>query len=295
LISGTDKTKAFSNKSEIFALVDWLHCKACCMVKRKLVAFILFLVPFSVIGQSIEVGLTGGGSYYIGDLNPSKHFLGTDFAFGAVARYNQNTRWAFKFNVLYAKVKGSDQTSGFQPDRGLSFESTVLEAGAHAEFNFLSYFTGSKRNSISPFIFAGLSLIYFNPTSGGTALRSLGTEGQNVGFDGRKAYSTISAAIPFGIGVKFSLSKRLCLTAEWGMRKTFTDYLDDVSKTYYLDGASINPDDPGQLLSDPTRTHQPYMQRGNSRTKDWFDYSGLTLTYKFNLRKATTCKDYQTK
>ena len=38
--------------------------------------------------------------------------------------------------------------------------------------------------------------------------------------------------IPFGGGLKFSLSEDIFLRLEAGIRKTFTDYLDDVSTTY---------------------------------------------------------------
>jgi hypothetical protein len=39
-------------------------------------------------------------------------------------------------------------------------------------------------------------------------------------------------AIPFGIGAKMNVSKKVGIGLEWGPRKTFTDYLDDVSGTY---------------------------------------------------------------
>jgi hypothetical protein len=38
-------------------------------------------------------------------------------------------------------------------------------------------------------------------------------------------------AIPFGGGIKFRISDRVVLAYEIGMRKLFTDYLDDVSNT----------------------------------------------------------------
>ena len=44
--------------------------------------------------------------------------------------------------------------------------------------------------------------------------------------------SSIGISIPFGMGVKFALSKHLAATVEWRMQKTFTDYLDDVATVY---------------------------------------------------------------
>jgi len=126
-------------------------------------------------------------------------------------------------------------------------------------------------------------------------LRDLGTEGQNEGFDGRSPYKTSQLAIPFGFGFKYSLSKRLAFALEWGLRKTFTDYIDDVSTTYYLEGESINQNDPAQILSDPTMSHQPYEARGNASTKDWYAFVGLTVTYKFRLGGDKRCSNFGTR
>jgi hypothetical protein len=249
------------------------------------------LISFSVCSQTMEVGLYGGGSYYLGDLNPGMHFKNTQLAFGILARYNLDTRWSVKLNGYRGKVKGSSASTNYLPGQGLNFESTVTDISAEAEFNFLNYFTGSKRDFISPYIYAGISVFFFDPVANGLSLRSLGTEGQNIGYEGRKPYSTVGFAIPFGLGVKLSVAKNLGLTLFWEMHKTFTDYLDDVSQTYYLNSNNINPNDPAELLSDPSLTHQPQMQRGNPETKDWYSFSGLTLTYKFNIHSKRKCRD----
>jgi hypothetical protein len=75
------------------------------------------------------------------------------------------------------------------------------------------------------------------------------------------------------------------------MHKTFTDYIDDVSTTYYLVGSAIKPDDQAGMLSDPTRNHFAGMQRGNSKSNDWYSFSGLTVTYKFDLKGRRKCKE----
>jgi hypothetical protein len=101
--------------------------------------------------------------------------------------------------------------------------------------------------------------------------------------------------MPFGLGVKLSLGKRFCLAAFWEMHKTFSDYIDDVSTTYYLQGPLINPEDKAAVLSDPSLNHQPGMQRGNSRNNDWYSFSGISLTYKFSIRAGKRCKDLRHK
>ncbi|MEI6884961.1 MAG: DUF6089 family protein [Bacteroidota bacterium] len=243
--------------------------------------------------QSLEVGVFGGGCYYLGDLNPGKHFQNYNIAYGVLARYAIDDRWAVKISASQGKVKGNSAQSKYLPERDLSFQSQVTDISAVVEFNFLDFYIGSHKNWISPYIYAGFSFFLFNPEQGGVSLQSLGTEGQNVGYEGRQPYKKYSFGIPFGLGVKISLARRLGMAIFWEMHKTFTDYLDDVSKTYYLDGPLINKDDPAQILSDPTRSYTPGMQRGNSKSNDWYSFSGVTLTYKFNLLSKKRCRDLE--
>jgi hypothetical protein len=239
----------------------------------------------------MEIGFYGGVSYYLGDLNPGKHFLNSQLSFGILARYDIDSRWAVKISAFRGKVKGNSQSSSFLPDRNLSFESPVTDISAVAEFNFLKYFTGSRREFISPYIYAGISAFFYDPVANGYSLRSLGTEGQKIGYEGRTPYSNVSVAIPFGLGVKFSLAKNLGMTLFWEMHKTFTDYLDDVSQTYYLNSQNIDPNNPEEVLSDPSLNHQPGMERGDPKNMDWYSFTGLTVTYKFKLHGSRKCRD----
>lgn len=240
--------------------------------------------------QTLEVGLYGGGSYYVGDLNPGMPFINTQLAYGLTARYNIDTRWAATVSGYMGTLKGNSSNSNF-PDNKLSFETSLTDISGVVEFNFLPYFTGSHKNFWSPYIYAGLSVFFFDPTANGMSLRAMGTEGQNDGFNGRSPYSTTGFAIPFGMGVKLSLARNLAMTAFWEMHKAFTDYLDDVSTTYYLHGNTINPNNAEEFLSDPSMNHQPDMERGNPNNRDWYSFAGITLTYKFNLKSNKKCRD----
>ena len=260
---------------------------------RVLAVSIFCLYGSSLSAQSLEAGIYGGGCYYLGDLNPGKHFLNYDIAYGVLARYVINDRWAVKLSAYRGKVKGNSSQSKFMPERELSFSSPVTDISAVAEFNFFDFYIGSRKHWITPYIYAGFSFFFFNPKDGGVSLQSIGTEGQMVGYEGRTPYKKFSFGIPLGLGVKVSLARRLGITVFWEIHKTFTDYLDDVSKTYYLTGSSIIKDDPSQFLSDPTMSYNPGMQRGNSRNNDWYSFSGVTLTYKFNLAGRRRCRDLQ--
>jgi len=264
-------------------------------MKKHLIALVFTLIGACTFAQTAEVGAFGGLAYYLGDINPGIHFLLSKPAYGVLARVNLDSRWTVKGNFYRGKISGSDQTGRTNSLRNLHFESKITDIAATVEFNFYDYMTGSRKNTLTPYIFGGIGMVIYNPTADGVTLRDIGTEGQQVGFEGRKPYGKVAFTIPFGIGFKYSINRRLSVTGEWGLRKAFTDYLDDVSTTYYLNGSQIT-DNPAELLSDPTRLHQPMQERGNPTTNDWYNFSGVTLTYKFRLYNKNKCpNEWKTK
>lgn len=258
--------------------------------KGLLVGVVITLLSLQASSQTLELGLFGGGSYYIGEMNTAIPFYETKLAYGALARYNINNRWAVKLGYNRGELKGDDTKFAFIEGNGLNFQTKVNDVSVVAEFNFFDYFTGSKKSYFTPYLFAGLGFFTFNPKSyDGVALQALGTEGQNEGFAERSPYNKWGISFPFGIGFKYSLTERIGLGVEWGMRKTFTDYIDDVSTSYYLVGAEIDPSNLVGVQSDPTLNHDPYMQRGNSGNNDWVSFIGLSVTYKINLVSRLKC------
>ena len=142
--------------------------------------FVLLMVAAPGYSQTLEVGLFGGDSYYIGDLNPGTHFKNVQLAYGVLARYNIDTRWSVKINGYRGKIKGNSSSTNFLPDRNLSFESSIFDISAVAEFNFLNYFTGSHKDFISPYIYGGISVFFYDPMANGLSLRDLGTEDRGL-------------------------------------------------------------------------------------------------------------------
>lgn len=253
-----------------------------------LLGIVFVLCTGGIQAQSLELGLFGGGSYYLGELNPGVPFANTKPAFGVSARYSKSSRWSFKLSYTRGQVTGSDDQFSGVVNRDLSFNTTLNDIALVAEFSFWEYFTGSKHNFFSPYLFGGIGFFTFTPKSlDGVKLRPLGTEGQNE--PGGSPYNQYSLSVPFGIGIKYSLTKRIAMNVEWGMRKTFTDYIDDVSTTYYLDGANINPANIEEVLSDPTMSHLPGMQRGDDKNHDWVSYAGVTLSYKIDMFSKKRC------
>jgi hypothetical protein len=249
--------------------------------------------------NSLESGISGGYSYYNGDIVPGAPFVMPKTAYGALIRYNYGHRWSAKITYTHAKVAGDDAKTQAVANRNLHFITIINDVSLTGEFNFMEYFTGSKKHKFTPYLTAGAGFFFYKPTSDWNGqvvdLRSIGTEGQIIHYDGRKPYKKYNFAAIFGLGFKFSLSKRFGLSAEWRMHKTFTDYLDDVSTTYYLDGPSLDPTNltEHEYLSDPTLSHTPGEQRGNSGTKDWFGIANVSVTYKIEFNTKKGCKNLQ--
>ena len=253
-----------------------------------LITFVALCALTANAQKSADLGLLGGVTYYVGDLNPARPFTLSKPAFGVLYRQNINSRISVRAHGLVGSVAGDD-ANGNNPDRNLNFESKIYEGGVQLEINFFEYYIGSKLHSVTPYIFGGAAVFFFKPYGnvGGekVELQPLLTEGQS------ESYNSYAFSMPFGIGVKYSLSKLIGVGAEWGMRKTTTDYLDDVSQTYYLN----NPASEGTmgLASDPTLTHVAGMQRGNSRNTDWYSFAGVSLTVKIRMLKKEGCLDHQ--
>ena len=206
----------------------------------KRIIWLLCFLPFGLNAQYFEAGIMVGASNYLGDLSSNSSILymqETGFAGGVFARYNFHYLGAIKLGVNFASVSGEDANSSDRSiqERNLSFSSSIFEASLTGEFNIPGYEPYNLNNPFSPYLFAGISLFRYNPKAEfqGTTyeLQPLGTEGQ--GITGRpEAYSLYSFAIPMGIGFKYAISDLWNLGLEIGVRKTFTDYIDDVSSTY---------------------------------------------------------------
>lgn len=269
------------------------------MIKKAVIA-ILMMVPFYGFGQYLEFGPLGGVTYYIGDLNPKIHFNFSKPAFGGIIRYNFTPRWALRASIIAGKMEGDDTKTEAVKNRNLKFTSNITEISLQGELHFFKFITGSQRNCITPYVFGGVGIMLFNPQTvvNGemVSLRDMGTEGQySAIYPERSPYNLTQICIPFGMGVKFSFAKRFCVTFEWGMRKLFTDYLDDCSMTYYLDNEITNFNNPASVASDPTKNHKVGDKRGESQFNDWYNFTGITLTYKIIFQKSSKCIDFDEK
>ncbi len=244
--------------------------------------------------SNMEIGIMGGGSYYLGDIN-SKHFDYMMPSGGIVIRKNIDRRVVIKSELLLGNIRADDsrnRNDTMKLNRNLHFRSPIYELSGQVEFNFLPYETGNSLYPFTPFIFAGISLFRFNPKAESNngewvALQPLSTEGQGTtSFQDRKKYALTQFSIPMGGGFKIAVNKTFNIILEYGIRKTFTDYLDDVS-TSYIGGNLIDMSPLGIEMSDKSLNgpQAKDFQRGDSKDKDWYTFTGITLSFKILSEK----------
>ncbi len=228
-------------------------------------------------------------------------------------------------NLSFGYVYGDDQFTEepFRNNRNIHFRSPIAELSSTAQLYLLRFnrqgarhgrLTGSMFSGsfgVSGYIFAGVGGFYYNPqayfdatdyqgifpadqlpASGWYNLRPLRTEGQGF-FDTRDEYSQFSFVIPFGLGAHVHISRDFAIGIQYGYRKTFTDYIDDVSKTY-VDPAiySLIFEEPAraalaEYFANPTNNSlaksvtAPGQQRGNPYNTDTYMFGMITVYYKF--------------
>jgi len=266
-------------------------------MKKILLAGMLF--PLFTQAQW-NVNLFGGFSNYFGDLQSKAVTTQQSHgAFGAGIQYDVSGHISILSNLTYGHVSGSDAyaTKADLRARNLSFETAIGEWNLLAEYNLFDL----RSHKLTPYVFAGVAVYHFNPYSHDSTgrkvyLHPLSTEGEGLAqYPGRKPYALTQLAIPFGGGIKFRISDKVTLAYEFGFRKLFTDYLDDVSTRYVDQAALLAARGPeavqmayrGNQLKGGASYPPDGTVRGNPKHKDWYYMSGIRVTIALNsLRSA---------
>jgi len=265
-------------------------------MKRILLAGML--LPLIVHAQW-NVNLYGGFSNYIGDMQTSPYTTKqSNGSFGAGIQYDLTRHFSLLTNLTYGRISAADGYSS-QADlraRNLNFESHITEWNLLAEYNLLDL----SEHKLTPYLFAGVAIFHFNPYSYDTTgkkvyLRPLSTEGEGLTqYPGRRPYALTQLAIPFGGGIKFRISDGVTLAYEIGMRKTFTDYLDDLSTTYVDQATLLAARGPeavemayrGNEIKNGGTYPPDGTIRGGHKWKDWYYVSGLRVTIALNNHQS---------
>jgi hypothetical protein len=277
---------------------------------------LLLLVPFMAFSQkkvsSLDFGPYLGGSNYMGEFTDGYMPLWnkTKFAGGLICRYNYGPYLTFKGTAIYGKIEGSDKnfaSDAYRGRRNLSFKSDIVEFSVQGEWNIRGYEQTKASYGWSPYLFAGVSVFRFNPKAqfnyqsymmdaslqaqdgDWIELQPLGTEGQETTkFNDKRRYSLTQLSVPLGVGAKWQLDDYWAFGFEFGVRKTFTDYLDDVS-SIYVDNIIVGGASGPMAVALKDRSMEvgqtPFENgdvRGNAATKDWYVIGGLTLTYRIH-------------
>lgn len=237
--------------------------------------------------QTWEVGGAIGGAGYMGDLNPDNPLDITGVSISTYGKLNLDPHWAIGLHYSYGKVKANDATSANSHfrQRNLNFKSPLNELTLQIDFNFFDYFAGGGRKRFSPYVYTGAGVVFFSPKAEHNGeeyeLPFYRTEGQTF------QYRRYAVTIPYGVGVRTKVTENWGLFAQIGYRTAYTDYIDDVSKSYpdkMIMGKNVNLSNPSYSFS----VGEPGVQRGDFRKRDTYMFVGIGISYTFVSQKCYT-------
>jgi hypothetical protein len=237
-----------------------VHALACKCV-RSICALCLSIISFgqSSFLQNSEAGITIGPSNFLGDLggNAGKgttflkdnNFAMTKLTVGAHLTYNPSPLIGIRLALNYGTLQGDDAIikpkGGYEEarlNRNQRFKSALWEGFLAAEIFPTVLFEEDANDvfhKLRPYGLIGVGAFHFNPqgrdplTGQWVYLRPLSTEGEGFSeYPDRKPYSLTQICIPMGLGLKYYFNENFAMGLEIIYRKTFTDYIDDVSKDY---------------------------------------------------------------
>ncbi len=268
------------------------------------------LLIFSICTMSLksqwlwDFGVNASAANYLGDIGGGagtrRDFVSdlklakTRWNFGGFARYKYSPKLSVKLALDYLRLEGDDKLSANpgRQARNFNFRNDIYDLGLTGEYFFYENNdlgnTYRYRNGFRAYIFAGVGGFYSNPKTlykgEWIALQPLATEGVH--------YRKMVMNIPMGVGFYLTLNKKNRIGFEINYRKTFTDYIDDISGNYpqtaptdydptivlranELKGSQLDLDNPGLLDS-----HQfGGYKRGDSKHKDAYLTVGFSYSY----------------
>ncbi|HVM90016.1 MAG TPA: outer membrane beta-barrel protein [Puia sp.] len=253
-------------------------------------------------------GHTGKGTTFLKDYNMNT----TKLSYGVFVAAHPAEWLGIRGALNYGGVEGDDAktaTKGGEEvsrkNRNLNFRSNIYEGYLALELYptvFLENDPTDVQGRLRPYGLLGVGVFHFNPQgtytdpSGYTSwvdLRPLHTEGEGFPeYPTRKEYSLTQINIPMGVGVKYYFTENLNVSFEIVHRKTFTDYIDDVS-TNFVDPsvfyAHLSPamaqiadqmSNKSPLRGTPGSGYNPGDKRGDPNQKDAY----FTMGFKIGIR-----------
>jgi hypothetical protein len=215
------------------------------MLRRFLIVAFLVCVSVSVHAQRSELGFGIGTFNYTGDLVRNYNIKYSKPAATVFFRSNLSKVVSFRASITAGKLGASEKPIDPAANlRDASFDIFLFEGALAMEYHFLNWRDDKRPMRYTPYLFAGLGLFGIS-----------GNSSKPV------EYSNIQGAIPFGGGFKYILNPKWYAAFEIGIRKTFFDYLDNVSD-----------------FNDQTQKNYQY---GNPNDNDNYFFVGITFTRTF--------------
>ncbi len=235
-----------------------LYLHAIFQLMKRIFLFIFILGLSKLNAQIHEVGVFLGGSNYIGDVGKANYVNPNELAYGLIYKWNKSPRHSWRISYTQSKITANDLDSEVPGrfKRGYDFENNIKELSLGLEFNFFDFNLHNFDKLITPYVYSGLSYTNYDELY---VINGVSKIDINHG----------TFAIPMIVGVKSNIMPNLILGVEVGARYTMTDNLDG---------------------SFPKNENLEPLKFGNINSKDWYVFSGFTLTYTFG-EKPCYCAD----
>ncbi len=250
------------------------------MKKIVLVFIAVFLTVSGFAQKTADIGIWGGTSSYWGDVKGNPPIQAFNPNFGAYFRYNFNKRVGLRFQFLTGKFAADGTVEGEE----WAFEKNVQDVSLMAEINYLNFVLGNKKTPFTPYILAGVGVMYFpfELSNQDIAQLALVNDQHSLVLAGNDVNeSSVTASVPLGFGIKFSIGERLGIGAEYMVRKIFNDKLDDLDDPLKFSPANVNGEE--------TINYTNFLHNN-----DWPGYMGVHITYKIYLSQKA-CPAYDRK
>lgn len=201
-----------------------------------------------------ELGAKAGATYYTGDAVRRGPLGIYSIGLSGIGRYNLNFRWAITSALGYEGLRGDTRLAdnAFPEGKTARFGVHTLQWHAGGEFNFRPLSTKYRYLSTSS----------WSPYMGAGALLALAWG---------NAQSVLSPGVYGAVGVKYMLSPRLTLSAEWRVQYYMSDRIDALN-------------DGSQWLANPMRLNRSSIKGGDASGQ-----FGISLTYHIGLRNKYSC------
>jgi hypothetical protein len=247
-------------------------------MKKILLVFAAVWITVSGNAQiTADIGVWGGTSMYLGDLNETNPLQPLSPNFGGYFRYNFNSRVGLRAMFLTGKFTDEGLIEGADT----SFSKGVQDFSLQVEINFLKYILGVEKTPYSAYITAGIGVAYFPYDMDPEFIASFNPQTNKGVYP--LSESVMTPTVPFGIGFKYSLGQKLGIGIEYQMRKMFSDKLD-------------NLDDPlaYNTYNTDSTVKEEITYTDAIHNNDWSGYLGIHLTYKIYMGKKA-CPAYESK